>query len=361
MFLKHLVACSRYYQRHDFGAARMNTRRQMLATASSAIVRTGRGLPAILVNTGPKGAKRFATFFTDNIRNPNTREAYYRATCRFFDWCELAGLEIQHIESFHVSAYIEELSRDRSKSTVKQALAAIRALFDWLVVGQIVEVNPAHAVRGPRHVVTEGSTPILDGDEMQQLLESINCSRISGLRDRALIGIMTATFGRISAVLAMDIKDYFQDGKHWTVRLDEKNGKQITMPVQHRLEEYLDAYIAAAGGRDAFPRERVDGRDTKRRPLFRTLNRGGMLTANRLIRQDSWAMIKRRAKAAGLGELISNHSFRGTGITNYLENGGDLREAQRMAGHSDVKTTSLYDRRSKAITRGEVERITILG
>lgn len=72
-------------------------------------------------------------------------------------------------------------------------------------------------------------------------------------------------------------------------------------------------------------------------------------------------MIKRRAKAAGITQEIGNHSFRGTGITNYLENGGDLREAQRMAGHSNAKTTGLYDRRDQKITRGEVERITILG
>ena len=339
----------------------MNDKRQILITASAAIDRPGRGLPAIVVETGSKGAKRFASFFADNIRNPHTRRAYFRAVCSFLDWCDQFGLDIHGIESFHVSAYIEELSRDRSKSTVKQALAAIRQLFDWLVVGQIVKGNPAHAVRGPRLVVTEGSTPILDGEEMQSILQVIDCNRLNGLRDRALIGIMTATFGRVGAVLSMDITDYFQEGKNWCVRLDEKNGKQITMPVQHRLEEYLDAYVAAAGGRDAFPVERENGRPTKKRPLFRATNRAGFLTDRRLSPRSSLAMIKRRAKAAGLGELISNHSFRGTGITNYLENGGDLREAQRMAGHSDVKTTSLYDRRSKAITRGEVERITILG
>ena len=161
----------------------------------------------------------------------------------------------------------------------------------------------------------------------------------------------------------MDVTDYFPDGKHWSIRLHEKNSKVITMPVQHRLEVYLDAYIQAAGGVDSFPCEAGrNGKPSKKRPLFRTAPRNSRtLTANRMNRQASWKMIKRRAKNAGLGTAICNHSFRGTGITNYLENGGDLREAQRMAGHSNAKTTGLYDRRNQRITRGEVERITILG
>ena len=142
----------------------------------------------------PKGKKRFTTFFTDNIRNRNTREAYFRAAFQFFDWSDGKGLNFRTIQSFHVSAYIEHLMLDKSKSTVKQHLAAIRMLYDWLVVGQIVEINPAHAVRGPKHVVTTGTTAILDGEQMRQLLDSIDVSTIVGLRDRAIIAVMTATF-----------------------------------------------------------------------------------------------------------------------------------------------------------------------
>ena len=255
------------------------------------------------------------------------------------------------------------LDEEKSKSTVKQSLAAIRMLYDWLIVGQVVQSNPAHAVRGPKHVVREGLTPVLEADQMKQLLDSIDTTTVVGLRDRAIIGTMTATFGRIEAVLGMDVKDYFQDGKHWSIRLHEKNGKVVTMPVQQRLEQYLDAYVQAAGGVEAFPNELgKNGRATKKRPLFRTTRgRSGTLTTNRLVRQNAWAMIKRRAKAAGLGDGFCNHSFRGTGITNYLENGGQLTEAQRMANHSDPRTTRLYDRRDQKITRGEVERVTILG
>lgn len=320
-------------------------------------------VPHLVAEVGAKAKKRFTTFFTDNIRNANTRDAYFRAAFQFFTWCEEHGLRVETVESYHVSAYIEELGREKAKPTVKQHLAAIRMLYDWLIVGQVVSSNPAHAVRGPKHVVTEGLTPILDADQMKELLDSIDISTVVGLRDRALIGVMTATFGRIEATLGMNVDDYFPEGKQWSIRLHEKNGKDIKMPVQHRLEEYLDSYIEAAGGEEAFPFETNDqGRKTKKRPLFRsTRGRSGLLTENRMSRQDAWRMVRRRATAAGIKAAIGNHTFRGTGITNYLENGGTLTEAQRMAGHSDPRTTKLYDRRNQQITRGEVERITILG
>lgn len=320
-------------------------------------------VPALVAVLGSKAKKRFTAFFTDNIRNRNTREAYFRAAFQFFEWCDRHGLSIETVESFHVSAYIEELGQEKSKPTVKQHLAAIRMLYDWLVVGQIVPSNPAHSVRGPKHVVSQGLTPILDADQMKQLLDSIDVTSVVGLRDRALIGVMTATFGRIEATLGMNVADYFQEGKHWSIRLNEKNSKIITMPVQHKLEKYLDAYIEKMGGSEAFPFENSPaGRTTKNQPLFlSSRGRSKTLTGRRMTRQDAWRMVKRRAKKAGITPNIGNHSFRGTGITNYLENGGSLSEAQRMAGHADPRTTRLYDRRDQKITRGEVERITVLG
>lgn len=320
-------------------------------------------VPNLVADLGAKAKKRFTAFFTDNIRNRNTREAYFRAAFQFFRWCDEHQLRVETVESYHVSAYVEELGQEKSKPTVKQHLAAIRMLYDWLVVGQIVPSNPAHAVRGPKHVVTQGLTPILDADQMKQLLDSIDVTNIVGLRDRALIGVMTATFGRIEATLGMNVADYFPEGKHWSIRLNEKNSKVVTMPVQHKLENYLDAYIEAVGGPEAFPFETSPaGKTTKNRPLFLTSRgRSKTLTGKRMNRQDAWQMVKRRAKKAGIITTIGNHSFRGTGITNYLENGGSLSEAQRMAGHADPRTTRLYDRRDQKITRGEVERITILG
>ena len=199
---------------------------------------------------GSKAKKRFTSYFTDELRNPNTREAYFRAAFQFFLWCEERHLTLPSIESMHVSAYIEMLLKEKSKPTVKQHLAAIRKLFDWLVVGQIVPINPAHAVRGPKHVVLQGLTPILDADEMKVLLDAIDTSHVVGLRDRALISLMTATFGRAEASVDMNITDYFPEGKHWSVRLQEKNadlppGREPIVKLELGLSQRQPAAIAA--------------------------------------------------------------------------------------------------------------------
>src|SRR6516165_6734598 len=130
-------------------------------------------IPAIIAGEGPEAAERFLTFFTDTIRNPNTRAAYYRNARRFFHWCEGLCLTLRQIKSYHISAYIEELSLTHEAPSVKQHLATIRMLFDWLILGHIVTINPAQAVRGPKHVVKKGKTPVLSEDEARDLLESI--------------------------------------------------------------------------------------------------------------------------------------------------------------------------------------------
>ena len=182
-------------------------------------------VPAVIAELGEEQAKRFATFFTDNIRNRNTREAYYRAARQFFAWCECRELGFAQIESWHVAGYVEELGERLSKPSVKQHLAAIRMLFDWLVVGQVCPTNPAAAVRGPKHSVRKGKTPILSEEDAKQLLESIDASTVIGARDRALIAAMIYTFGRVSAVLGMNGEDDDPNGKRWWLRLHEKNGR----------------------------------------------------------------------------------------------------------------------------------------
>jgi site-specific recombinase XerD len=263
---------------------------------------------------------------------------------RFFAWCDRHRIgELADIEPLHVAAYIEALGKDFERPTVKQHLAAIRLLFDWLVTGQVVAINPAHAVRGPKHVVKTGKTTVLDGEQARKLLDSIDTSTIVGLRDRALISVMTFAFARIGAVVAM------RKGKRWWVRLHEKGGKRHEAPAHHNLEAYLDAYLEAAGICD-------DGK----RPLFRSAaGRTGTLTLKAMNRVDAWRMIQRRAAELGTRARIGCHTFRATGITAYLEAGGTLENAQAMAAHESPRTTKLYDRTGDEITLDEVERITI--
>jgi site-specific recombinase XerD len=156
--------------------------------------------PAPLYAPTPKAKRRVVEFFTTQINNDHTRKAYLRATRRFSAWCEQHGLQdLSAVEPIHVAAFVKSLEKEFSAPTVKQHLAALRMLFDWLVTGHILEVNPAHAVRGPKHIVRKGKTPVLSLEEIRLLLDSIEAGTLMGLRDRALIALMTYTFSRVGA------------------------------------------------------------------------------------------------------------------------------------------------------------------
>ncbi len=174
-------------------------------------------VPALIGDAGDQAAKRFIEFFTANIRNPNTRAAYARAAVDFFGWCERHGAgPLPAIQPVHVAAYVDELTRSHAAPTVKQRLAAVRMLFDWLIVGQVLPHNPAAAVRGPKHVVTKGKTPVLSPEETRHLLDSLPSETITGLRDRALIGLLVYTFARIGAAVSLNVEDiYHQNRRLW--------------------------------------------------------------------------------------------------------------------------------------------------
>jgi site-specific recombinase XerD len=269
---------------------------------------------------------------------------------RFFALCEHHHIgQLTDIEPLHVAAHIEALGGNFEKPTVKQHLATIRMLFDWLVTGQIVATNPAHAVRGLKHVVKTGKTTMLDAEQARKLPNSIDTSTVVGLRDRALISVMTFAFARIGAVVAMRVEDYYPKGKRWWVRLHEKGGKRHEMPAHHNLEAFLDAYIEAAGIRDG-----------GKSPLFHSAaGRTGTLTDKPMNRVDAWCMVQRRAADLGARVKIGCHTFRATGITAYLDAGGTLGNARAMAAHESPRTTKLYDRIGDTITLDEVERSTI--
>ena len=307
-------------------------------------------LPILVSREGERAGWRFLEFFTVHIRNLNTRAAYTHAAELFLSWCEARGIsELRAIQPMHVAGYIEQLQKERSAPTVKQHLACLRMLFDWLVTGQVMPSNPAHSVRGPRHSVTKGSTPVISSAEARELLDGMDETSVVRLRDRALVAVMAFTFARVSAVVDLKVEDYYPQKKRWWLRLREKNGKVNQMPCHHKLEAYLDAYIAAAGIRE-----------DKKGPLFRSaIGRSGKLSNRPVSRTDVWYMVQRRANDAQLETAIGCHTFRATGITDYLTNGGKLEVAQKMAGHSNAKTTGLYDRRSDDVSLSEVEKIGI--
>ncbi|MDM0037334.1 tyrosine-type recombinase/integrase [Variovorax sp. J22P271] len=307
------------------------------------------GLPALFTPT-PAAAQRTLEFFTANIRNPNTRKAYARAVAGFATWCGEHGLQdLASIGPVHVAAYVEQLQARLSAPSVKQHLAALRVLFDWLVVGQVIPLNPASSVRGPRHSVRKGKTPVLTAEEARAMLDAIDITTPTGLRDRALIALMVYTFARVGAAIGMKVEDVYVQGRRTWVRLHEKGGKVHEMPCHHHLDEYVHAYLNGAGLGEE-----------KKAFLFRSAKgRGGGLSALPMSQADVYRMIGRRAAAASVDTKIGCHSFRATGITEYLRNGGKLEVAQQMANHESARTTGLYDRRQDQVSLDEVERIRI--
>ena len=306
------------------------------------------GLPGTFRKAGPSAQQRLLEFFTAEISNPNTRLAYARAAGRFFGWCETRSLALDTITPFAVATYIQEMQQGHALPTVKQHLSAIRALFDYLVVGQILPSNPAAPVRGPKYVVKHGKTPVLSVSEARTLLDSIDLAKLSGLRDRALIATMVYSFARVGAMVSMNVEDYYRQGKRWWLRLHEKGGKFHQVPAHHNAEEYLDAYLEAAGiGHE------------KATPLWRSMRRDGAVTENRMSRLDVFRMVKRRVRRAGLGVAANCHTFRATGITAYLLNGGSVENAQAIAAHESPRTTKLYDRTADEISLDEIESIVI--
>lgn len=276
--------------------------------------------------------------------------SYARSVWRFADWCESKKLTLDRVTPIVVGLYVEQLMKELSPPSVKVHLAAIRMLLDYLVAGHVLEFNPSDAVRGPKHVVKKGKTPVLDGKTARWLIDCIETNTISGLRDRALIGMMVYSFARIGAALAMNVQDFYLDpsGRRYWFRLKEKGGKHHEVPTHHTADLYMVAYLAAAGIGAA-----------KQTPLFRTIDCHRELTDRRLDRREALAMIKRRARQANISSSICCHTFRATGITAFMQGGGKLETAQKIAAHESPTTTKLYDRSNDDITLDEIERIVL--
>lgn len=305
-------------------------------------------LPAIIEKAGAGARFAWDEFFQGELPNENTRKAYLHAVRRFLDWCEQSRVELHQITPGQVGSYLSALPA--SVPTKKQHLAAIRKFFDRLVVRHVVILNPASSVRAERYQVVEGKTPEISVPQARKLLASLSGTDVVTRRDKAIIGVLIYTAARIGAVTKLRLADFRHDGEQWTLRFTEKGGKSREIPVRHDLQKMLFAYLDAAG--------LSTGKSTS--PLFRTaIRRTKALSKRPMSAVDACRMVKRRLLDTNLPERLSPHSFRVTTITNLLENQVSLEEVQYLAGHADPRTTRLYDRRKKQVSRNIVERICI--
>lgn len=305
-------------------------------------------LPPIVADAGPAARFAWEEFLFAKIRNQHTRRAYGRAVRRFLGWCEKRDLGLPQISPRDVGQYLDEFPG--ALPTKKQHLAALRHFFDQLVTRHAVMLNPAASVRSERYQVVEGKTPEITVEQARRLLRSIDTGHVVGLRDRAIVGILVYTAARVGAIAKLRMCDYVDVGDQYCLRFTEKGGKAREIPVRHDLQQFLSSYLAAADIASAAPDA----------PLFRTaIRRTKRLTQQQMTAGDMGRMFKRRMRDAGLPRRLSPHSCRVATITDLLSQGIPLEDVQLLAGHADPRTTRLYDRRQRQVTRNIVERISI--
>src|SRR5438034_4255888 len=310
----------------------------------------GGAMPAIVTTAGKSAAFAYAEFFGAEIGNAHTQRAYRYAVDTFLTWCEENGYPLREISPPVYGTYLRQLPG--SKPTQKLHLSAIRHFFDRLVVRHAIVLNPAASVRGPKYSTTEGKTPALSVEQARRLLSSFDTTSAVGLRDRALIATLIYTAARAGPGAKLRLRDLYSDGTQVFLRFDEKGGKALEIPVRHDLQTYLEQYAEAAG---------LAGSRAQDSPLFRTtVRKTKILTSQAMTGNDIFRMVKRKLRQGGLpAQKLSCHSFRATTITDLLEPGVPLEDVQYLAGHSDPRTTRLYDRRKKKVTRNIVERISV--
>ena len=305
---------------------------------------TARNAPAIVKAAGRSAEFAWEEFFQAELANAHTRKNYLHAVRKFLAWVEERGLELPRITPGDVGEYLQAV--ELSVPTKKLHLAALRRFFDRLVNRHACVINPAATVKAERHAVIEGKTPQIDADHVRTLLKSIDVSNLVGLRDRAILAVLVYTAALVGAVAKLTLKSFKHDGTQYSLRFSEKGGKSREIPVRHDPEQFLREYIEAA--------KITEGR------LFRTAYlKTKTFTRNAMTAIDICRMMKRRLKAAGLPGHFSPHSFRVTTVTDLLEQNVPLEDVQYLAGHSDPRTTRIYDRRRRKVTRNIVERISI--
>jgi site-specific recombinase XerD len=304
--------------------------------------------PVLISQAGDAAQFAWDEFIYGKIRNTYTRRAYGRAVCHFLNHCRQATLDLSRIAPRDVGLYLDSLTY--APATKKLHLSALRHFFDTLVTRHVIILNPAASVRAERLQVIEGKTPEIGVDQARRLIRSIDASHIVGLRDRAIIGILIYTAARVGAIAKLRRGDFHSVADQHCLRFSEKGGKHREIPVRHDLRSFILDYVAAG----------VMEYTDKTSPLFRTtVRRTKQLTQSAMTADDIGRMVKRRAKESGLSSRLSPHSFRVTTITDLLTQGVPLEDVQNLAGHADPRTTRLYDRRQRHITRNIVERISI--
>lgn len=305
-------------------------------------------LPEIISRAGRPAEQAWADFFEGVIANDLTRVAYNRAVRCFLSSKLVRDIQLHEITAGDVGKYLREMSGSLSKK--KQHHSALRRFFSLLVERHLCIINPALVAKTERMEVREGKTPAITERQSRQLMQAIDASTKVGLRDRAIVGILMWTGVRAGSVARLRLADYFESGEQMVLRFDEKRRRSREIPVRHDLQLLLNCFMSECGLVDQ-PRSS---------PMFFTA-RGSTdrFSGNLMTGRDICRMVKRYLARAGLPMNLSPHSCRVAVATDLLKQGIAIEDVQYLLGHSDPRTTQLYDRRKKEVTRNIVERIRL--
>jgi integrase/recombinase XerD len=306
-------------------------------------------LPGTSESTRAKTAETFLELLGARVRNPNTRIAYRVAWRSFLAFCSARQLELGKCKAYHVGAWLDQHAG--SKSTQRQHLAAVRLLFDSLLMRGVVEYNPAARAKPPKLVRESSRTPVFEQAEIAAFLASIKPNTLKGIRDKAIFSVLLYSWCRVSALTSLRVADYYErSGTRW-LRFQEKRGREHELPVHSKAREAIDLWLEACGLCS-----------NAEAPLFPSFAKDrDRLSSRHLNRRSVLKLVERQADASGLLKKVCCHSFRATGITEYMNRGGTIDVARRIAGHQSSTTTKIYDRSRDRLTLEEIERVSIEG
>jgi len=303
-------------------------------------------VPALVLEGGSSAKFAWEEFIYGEISNAHTRRAYGKALSDLLKAAEESGLSLTRISPKFIRNHFEKMPG--SVPTKKLRLSAVKRFFDIAVTRHAVPLNPALSVRGEKHQTIEGKTPEITPAQAAKLLKSCDEKSLIGLRDKTIIAILIYTAARVGAVSKLTLGDFVTTGTLYALKFKEKGGKNREIPVRHDLEALVNRYIEKSS------------LSVKSSPLFPSaIGKTETLTNLPMHPNDLRRMLKRRLKAAGLSTEFSPHSFRVCTLTDLLKQEVPREDVQYLAGHADARTTALYDRRSKKVTRNIVERISV--
>ena len=274
-----------------------------------------------------KALDEFITYLTDEAcKSLNTCQSYRRDVRQFIDWLNSAYSvkSLKEIGSEHISAYEEELKNNgKSPATISRMVASLKAFFSFCVVRGWLNANPTTELRSPK--VIKKKPMILTDNEILRLLAQPDIGNPKGVRDKAMLELLCDTGLRVSELIGLKVSDIDLNKRKLVV----PGGRKRTVSYDRRISKYMDKYAQVS--------RRILLSDKKDEGFF-FVNVSG----EEMSRQGFWKIIKKYGDMAEIDKDLTPHTLRHSFAAHAIKNGKDIKDVQRVLGHSDISTTNGY-------------------